>query len=194
MTNLPRFLRFDRVKFNYRTLRSGYATANLPIAKKCQSVVNYLRRLKLKDSNLIHFICTIKDNSRSDFSDHSQLIDHLQNELLTICGSSRRYTFGIWFYSDKASHTNLIAEILQMPQIDCCSNVKIKLIGFATRPIQLPIESISNWLHQNCDGKEEKSNERFLRIYLFNFNSLCTRELVDHLKKVTIVHLFENFG
>ena len=74
-----------------------------------------------------------------------------------------------------------------MPQIDCCSNVKIKLIGFATRPIQLPIESISNWLYRNYDGIEENPKERFLRICPYLSNFICDRELCDHLKKVRIV-------
>ena len=191
LTNLPLFLRYDHVELNYQC--SVYKSIPL-IEKKCKSAVNYLQPLKLNDTNLIHIIGTINGNNRTHFNDHIQLLNHLRNELLPICSSSRGYKFDILLSSDEVSHTNLIAQILQIPQIDCCSNVKIKLIGLAIHPIQLPIESISNWLHQNCDGKEEKSNKRFLRIYFFNFNSLCTRDLVDHLKKVTIVHLFENFG
>ena len=185
MANLPQFLRFDCAKFNYRTPNIGYVTA--PIAKKCQSVINYLQEMKLNDANLINFICGIDKNNPSYFSDHSQLLDHFQNKLLPICGTSRGFKFEIYLFSDGVSYINLIAKILQMPQIECCSNVEIILNGRSLYPMQFPIESISNWLHRNCDGIEEKSKERFLRIFSFSF--LCARELelCDHLKKVIIV-------
>ena len=164
--------------------RSVYEYAP-PIEKKCQSVVNYLQHLKLNNSSLIHFVCIINENNRTHFNDHIQLLGHLQNELLPICGSSCSFKFEIDFYSDEDSHTDLIAQILQLPQIDTCSNVDIKL-RFAMHPIlmQLPIEPISNWLHQNCDGTQEKSKERFLRIC--PSNSFWAQKLCDHLKEVKI--------
>ena len=185
LTNLPQFLRFDQVKFNYRALNAGYAIGNAPIEKKCQSVVNYLQRLKLNDSNLIHIIGAINKNNRRHFINYTQLFDHLRNEFLPICGSSRRYKFEIYCLSDEVSHTNLIAQILQLPQISCCSNVEINFPIVAMQPLQFPIESISNWLNRICNESEEKPKERFLRIFHFNF--LCGRELCDHLKKVTFV-------
>ena len=188
MNDLPQFLRFDRVELSY--ISSVYANA-LPIAKKCQSVVNYLQRLKLNDTTLIHFIGFIHQTNRNNFISHSQLLDHLRNELLPICGSTRGYKFKISCFSDKASHKNLIAEILQMPRIDCCSNVEINLPVFTTH--KLPIESISHWLHRNCDGivEVEKLKEQFLRIY--SVNSPCAQELCEYFKKVTFVQFFENF-
>ena len=182
LTNLPQFLRFDHVELDYQNI---YQT--LSIVEKCQSVVNYLEPLKLSDSNLIHFIGAINKNNRSHFSNHSQLLDHLQNELLPIWGSSRGYKFEIYLFLDEVSHTNLIAQILQLPRIDCCSNVEIKLplSVFTMHPMQFPIETISNWLHRNCNGTEERSKKRFLRIYSSSF--LCARELCNHLKKVTFV-------
>ena len=181
LANLPQFLRFDCVKLCY--LSSLYATT---IEKKCQSAVDCLQRLKLNDSSLIHFNGTISKNNPSHFSDHSQLLDHLQNELLPICGSSRCYKFEIYFHSDQVSCADLFVKILQIPRIDCCSNVEIKFNGFTWGlPINFPIEPISNWLHRSCDGIKEKSKERFLRIYPFSF--LCARELCNHLKKVTIL-------
>ena len=186
MTNLPHFLRFDRVEFDYRIL-IGNSTANEPIAKKCQSVVNYMQRLKLNDSNLIHFIGAIDKNNRSHFNDHFQLIGHLRNELLPICSSSRGYKFEINLFSDKASQTNFIAQILQMPRIDCCTNVEIMFIGLTLDPMQFPIEPISIWLHRNCDGIDEKPKERFLRISSnSNLHIPSIQELCDHLKKVTL--------
>ena len=192
LTNLPQFVRFDRVELDYQITAKALA-----VAKKCQSVVNYLQPLKLNDSNLIYFYGIINQNNRSHFSDYSQLLDNLRNELLPKCGLSRGYKFEICLFSHEVSHTNLIAQILQLPRIDCCSNVEINLPLVAMHPLQFPIEPISNWLHRKGDGTEEKSKGRFLRINFFNHNSLCnhnSRELVDHLKKVTIVHLFENFG
>ena len=191
LTNLPQFLRFDRVYFHYLTISkaisNGYPNDNVPIAKTCQFVVNYLQQLKLNDSNLIHFIVAIEKNNRSYFSDHSQLLDHLRNEFMPICGSSRGYKFEIYLVSDEVSHTNIIAQILQMPRIDCCSNVEINLPIFAILPMQLPIETISIWLHQNCDRIDEKPKERFLRIYSnSNLHIPNVQELCDHLKKVTL--------
>ena len=182
MNDLPQFLRFDRVELSYQS--SVYANA-LPIAKKCQSVVNYLQRLKLNDTTLIHFIGFIHQTNRNNFIGHSQLLDHLRNELLPICGSSRGYKFEI-FTLDEVSCKDLIAPILQIPQIYCCSYVEISIDGRIKYPIQLPIEPISNWLHRNCDGREEKSKELFLRICSSSFNFPCARELCDHLKKVTL--------
>ena len=98
LANLPQFLRFDCVKFNYSSLNNGCAIGNAPIAEKFQSVVNYLQQLKLNDSNLIHIIGAIDKNNLIDFSDNSQLLDHLRNELLPICGSSRRYKFEICYF------------------------------------------------------------------------------------------------
>ena len=190
MTNLPRFLRFDNVELHYESSVYVYA---LPIAKKCESVVNYLRLIKSNDLKLVHFNGTIDKNDRNNFSSYSRLLDHLQNELLPICGSSHHYIFEISFNSGLVTHTNLIANILQMPQIDCCSNVEIKLHGptLYQYQIQIPIEPISNWLHRNCNGIEEKSKERFLRICPFSFNS--ARELCIYLKKVTILLILTNF-
>ena len=191
MTNLPQFLRFERVELHYQSQSSVYKYA-LPIAKKCQSVANYVKRLKLNDTSLIQFNGTIDKNNRNNFGDHSQLIDHLRNELMPICGSSRSYKFEI-FSSDKISHADLIAKILQMPQIDCCSNVEIKLRLPTQLQVQFPVEAISEWLHRNYHGIEEKAKDRFLRIYSSRF--LCARELCNYLKKVTIVllFLFQNF-
>ena len=184
MTNLPQFLRFDRIELYYQS--NGYPS-RLTIVKKCQSVVNYLRLLKLNDSSLIHFNGTINKNNPDNFNSHSQLFGHLRNELLPICGSSRGYKFDL-FTADEVSRTNLIDQILQMPRIECCSNVEIKLnkiYGSIILSLQLPIESISNWLHRNCDGIKEESKERLLRIYSSGFIfSWGIGALCDHLKKV----------
>ena len=186
MNNLPQFLRFVRVVLDYKS--SVYSNV-LPIEKKCQSVVNYLQPLKLNDT-LIHFIGFIHQTNRNNFISHSQLLDHLRNELLPICGSSRGYKFEI-FTLDEVSCKDLIAQILQMPPIVCCSNVEISIHGRINYPIQLPIEPISNWLHRNCEGREEMPKERFLRI--ISSKQVCVQELCDHLKKVTILLTLNNF-
>ena len=166
---MPQFLRFDCAKFNYRTPSNVTA----PIAKKCQSVINYLQEVKLNDANLINFICGIDKNNPSYFSGHSQLLDHFQNKLLPICGSSRGFKFEIYLFSDGVSYINLIAKILQMPQIECCSNVEIILNGRSLYPMQFPIESISNWLHRNCDGIEENQKSGSFE---FSLSAFCALE------------------
>ena len=191
LTNLPLFLRYDHVELKYQC--SVYKSIPL-IEKKCQSAVNYLQPLKLNDTNLIHIIGTINGNNRTHFSDHSQFLDHLRNELLPICGSSRGYKFEIYYFLNGVSSTNIIAQILQLHRIDCCSNVEIKLNVPIMHLMEFPIEPISNWLHQNCNGTNEKSDERFLRICSFNspFSVLCVRELCDTFKKETLV-IFRKF-
>ena len=106
LAHLPQFLRFDCVELDYQN-----TVQTLPIAEKCQSVVNYLKQLKLNDSSLIHFIVAIKKNKRTHFSNHSQFLDHLRNELLPICGSSRAYKFD-FFSRDETARADLIEKIL----------------------------------------------------------------------------------
>ena len=172
LDEIPNFLRFETVNLWYRS-------SGITIAEKCELFVNYLLWLKmaLNDSKLIHLICTVNPNGPNNFKNHFQLLEHVQNELLPICESSRGFKFEIEFYS--SADTNLIESLLQMPPIYCCSNVEIELYEFSKWPIQLPVESISGWLHPKFDGNNGKSKERFLRICSYNFQNAW--EMRDHL-------------
>ena len=182
LAEFPQFLRFRKILLYYRCYE-----------EKCQIFINTLRPLKkaLNDSNLIQFeaICDQNDQTRTHFGNHSQILNHLQKELLPICEFSRGYSFTIWFYSapEMNAGTNVIASLIQMPSIDHdrCLNLEIELGGFTGQIMQLPVEEISNWLTRKCDGIDEnkKANGRFLQIYSsFNFQNV--REMFENLKKV----------
>ena len=192
LLEFPQFLRFDEVEIYYCYC---YATdKHRLIEEKCKTVVHYLQLLKkqLNDSYLtvvcalegpmIYSASWIVQNDGHYFSNHSHLLDHIQNELLPVCGSSFGYKFDIDFHSEKSASTNVIASILQMTQIERCSTLQISL-NKLDRSTKLPVESISNWLHRKRDGTCEKSKRRFLRIYLDSViqNAL---EMCDYLKKV----------
>ena len=190
LSEFPQFLRVDTVCLNY-------CFFVVPISEVCRAFINYLQPLKktLKDSNLIDFFGSINNNRSTHFSDHSKLLDHLQNELLPICDSSRAYEFDILFYSDENAGRDVIASILKQQTILRCSNVAIKL-SLANWPLQLPIEPISNWLHRKCDGINENersafsafTEERFLQIHFDKFQNAT--ELCDYLKTVITITLF----
>ena len=155
----------------------------LSIEEICQLVVIYLRPLKmaLTGSNLMNFIGKINENDPREFSTHLQLLSHIQEELLPIFNSSLRFKFSIRFTSNMNAGTNVISSILRMPPIQHSSNVEIGLYG-STQPIQLPIETISSFLHQKCDKIHKNSKSRDLRIYLPEIQNV--RATCDHFKKV----------
>ena len=182
----PQFIRFDEV-----TLLYGHS--KLPIDEMCQSVVNYLQPLKsaLKDSNIIYFSGVINQGQVFNyFTDHSKLLNHLQEVLMPICNSSRGYNFKILFYTNKNTGSKVAATILQMPAIARCSTLKISLI-LLRDPIQLPVEAISNWLHRRYDGTNENRRELFLRIEVYNIENIG--DLYEHLKKVITIVYIHNF-
>lgn len=187
LAELPQFIRFDDVELSYRYTRK-------PIAEKCELIRNYLRPLKkaLNNSKLISFNGIIKENDQNCFSDHCQLLEHLQNELLPICDSSRGYAFNVTFCSDKNYIRYVFTQILSYQAIDSCSTLEIGLFAIANLPIpiQLPIEDISKWLHRKCNGmnKTEASNDRFFCIRLGNMENI--RELCDHMKEASRLQFF----
>ena len=185
-TELPQFLRVDSVSLLYR------CCYKLPIAKKCQTVVNNLQPFKkaLIDSNVVTFIGQISQIHNS-FTDHLQLLTHVREELMPIFASSRCYNFNIYLLdkdytsaSTVIAGSNVISSIIQMDSIDCCSNIEIKILDrtLIMGPMQLPIDPISNWLTRKRDVISKNSKERFLRISINNFENAL--QLCDHLIKV----------
>ena len=186
LPKFPQFIRFGQVNLLY-------GLAKLPNYEMCQSVVNYLQPLKsaLNDSNMINFtglICQDQDN-QGCFTDHSKLLNHLQEGLMPICNSSRGYNFDIWFCTNKNTGSKVAAAILQMPAIGRCSTLKIILRPIQD-PIQLPVEAISNWLHRRYDGTNENRKQLFLQIGAYNIGNIG--DLYEHLKKVIIIYI-QNF-
>ena len=180
-SELPQFLRFDEVQLCFRSLVTSNTSR---ISNKCQLFLNCLQPLKraLNDTNLIHFDgITIDDAGLYFFTDHSQLLNQLGKNLLPVFGTSRRYKFGIHFWSDKNAVAKVIASMLQMDAIKRCSSLEIKLYGL-TQPIELPTDAISNWLNRESDGINKYSKERCLEIYLGEIQTPL--HLIDHLKAV----------
>ena len=181
---LPEFLRFDKVFLCYN---EWWPKSNL--AQTEDSIVNSLQLLKpaLNDANSIYFACTINRKlHRGGFRRHSQLISHLRHQLMPICDSARAYEFKIDFYSKWAADKNVIAQILQIPQINNCSNVRIDFSyfgdPFSPHQTQLPVEAISNWLHRGKSSHAGSENmgqnrrKRHLQIevnVIQNFTEMC---------------------
>ena len=188
----PRFLRFSEVVLDYFYAPYQYAESNKVIEEKCQSVVNYLQSQKraLNDTTLIHFVCAIDKNDLHNFNNHSQLINHLQTELMPIFGSSRAYKFSISFYSEAKACTELIASILQIDPIKRCSALEIIFPKTDQQVLQVPVEAISNWLHRKHDVINGVTKERLLKICsseIFirrHIQIQNAMEMCDYLKEV----------
>ena len=177
------FLRFDEVELDYNS-------GSHLIANKCKIFASQLQNVpRLSEANSICVWATVNQNirmrrDRGHFLDHSQLLNHLRNELLPICGYCRRYKFLIDLQSDKDAVAKIIRTILRMKQIIDCPNVE-----FGGNYEQLPIEAISNWLHrnQNTDnGGNEFDNqdqqERILEIKACYSSDV--KEMLNRFKKV----------
>ena len=178
----PQFIRFDQVRLLYER-------SKLPIDEMGQSIVNYLQPLKsaLNDSNMIYFSGAINQGQVFNcFTDHSKLLNHVQEGLMPICNSSRGYNFKIWFYTNNNTGSKVAATILQMPAIARCSTLEINL-NYIQEPIRLPVEAISNWLHRRYDGTNENRKELFLRFEVYNIENIG--DLYEHLKKVIIIYI-----
>ena len=187
LAEFPQFLRFDEISL----ARKEREQSEISVEQMSQLFLACLRPLKsiLNDSNL-DLCVTINRNDRTHFGSQSELLDHIRGELLPICDSSRGYQFTVWFmdgWYNREADQNLIASILQAPQVKRSSNVEIYLFNSASP--EWPIEAISNWLHQNHDAIRNLKGlkERFLRISTCNATPELqdTQKLIDHLKKVT---------
>ena len=188
LVTFPLFLRFNEVLLNYGT------ESHLSLLTKCLLFEDCLNSIKpaLKDSNEIRFEANIDQADQNDFREHSSVIIYLRYSLLPICNSSRRYVFSIWFESDRNYTTEVISSILQISQVQNCSNVYFNIW---MEPTRLPVEDISNWLvPKSDDGVEICGNmgERSFRIYSFVVTN--TQEIWDHLKEVNFVYNLSGEG
>ena len=182
LTKFP-FVRFDKVTLCY--------SGRLSIANKCEIFASRLQKTRLKEANSICVWATIDQMIRHhDFCDHTQLLEHLRNQILPICGYRHRYEFNIDLESDKFAVANIITSILEMQQVNECSNVGIRLV-IPNQYEQLPIGTISNWLHRNrnTDNGENKfanqnQRERVLEIEVANISNSNVVEMWNHLRKV----------
>ena len=178
LSAIPQFVRSDRVLLSYN---GGSMTSK----NKCQKIEKYLRPIKtaLKDSNSIRFVARINQDDQSSFNDHSVLLNYFSEKLLQICDTSRRYEFEIHLRSDNNSGANVISSLLQMPPIIRCSNLEITLF-FIEEALQLPVETISDWLNRMIDGRK---TEIFMELSMREIQNVT--ELCDHLSKVRFIFI-----
>lgn len=200
LRNLPSFVRFDTAKLEYRI-------SEIPIEEKCEFFESHLLAIKsaLKAPITIEFHATISQAEPYHFSNHFALLEHLRNRFLPLCDTSYHYQFNIWFTSDKEAIQNVIASILQMPQVNRCPNIEIDIgNGFKSKEQKLPIEAISKWLEVkrpdnfhsipfptwrwgsliDLNQKENSLTVRAGRIEVKEVGNL--QALVEHLKKVSL--------
>ena len=152
------FLRFDVVSLRYRS-------GQQPIAAKCESIKTLLKRFTTAlngavfEGAKLEFNGRIDRNALSDFSDHSMLLAHVGNDLLSICNHCRLYTFRLNFSSELLFEQNapsVISSILEMRPIKDCNNVKFVLIGNYQTSTALPVEAITKWFIPSADGRKGK--------------------------------------
>ena len=167
----PPFLRFYLIKLVMSW--SDYDTENAwdkqSIVEKCQFFEDQMKLIKpeILGRSILVFSGAVDANYASRFSDHSELLKYLSNRILPFCDiKPRGYHFFIDLYSEVGIWSNagrdIISSLLQMPQITCCSNARIRI--FNNDQMKLPIKEISNWLHRKWDGQRKKL--LLLRIYL----------------------------
>ena len=177
---VPRFLRFDHVKMNYRF-------GSQSIVQKCDLFRVHLSEIKatLNDSNLIQFVCQINHEDPSQFRNLPTLLEHIRC-IVSICASSRGYSFVFRPFT----FDNHIAPYLEMPSISrssFCSFVSIAYSSFFPLK-QLYVEAISNWLNRERSAMDQNQRERKLELWLNHcFQSqqhALTQEMCRFLKQV----------
>lgn len=187
------FVRFDDVRLNY------FGGTDL-IPNKCQTFTRQLQKLpRLNETNSICIWATVSEKrQRGYFIDHTQLLKHLRNKLLPICGYRQKFEYHIRLGSDDNPVENIITPILQMQQLIDCSNVAIDVMG--AQPIRHGlslIKTISSWMHRNQntvkDGKEfsNQAQERVLEVEVACISDAAD-PLWNHFKKV-LFRTFEAF-
>ena len=137
---------------------------------------------------------TYYNRNDSLFAEYSHLLEHFQNELLSICESFRGYKLVIEYsmfcyrsYDVPRCDTGLLASILELPQIKRSAQFKIDLCCECDEEqTELPVEQISDWLNQKSDETERNGGDqhkRFLQIRLQRIFNIF--EMWDQLKKVS---------
>lgn len=190
LKDFPRFLRFNEVRLLYLDDCQFPKIPTIPLDVKCRLFADQLKTLKkaLNYANHIYLDVDINSGNTFHFSDHSELIEYLSDEILPICDSARSYEFDVVFEGDSGdenSASDFIDEILQTEGVKRCSNVKF--CCQISPPTHLPIECISNWLQvPYLCGNMRK--ERILDIGIGR-ELQNARQLCDHLKEVLIFEI-----
>ena len=189
VNNLPRFLLLNSILLLY-------VEGDQSIEEKCaffQDSLQQLQPLKalLNDPKLILSVyCCIDRGDPSQFREHSELLDHIRDDLLPMFSSKPNYMFGI--SSDENCARCLISSILQMEPIKRCSTVffwfKLLETGIQNQSqnfIKIPIKTLSEWLHRESDAMEFDGREQRQRhLQILSENISDDQKMYDHLKKV----------
>lgn len=190
LTVIPYYIRFNIVDINY-------CSRLTTIRDKSESIKAILAPIKFALNGSKFEFKTILEIRFNYFTD---LIEHIGNELLTICNNCRSYRFTIYYLpACQSMATNAIATILQFEQIALCSHVFFDLrINEITRTAlecdcKLPVDAIANWLnrrHQNLfdvlklDWHGQVQKRRNLTIEI-NDNIRNFSRILNYLKEVT---------
>ena len=154
-----------------------------PVSRACHIHASRLTSIQsaMDRSSMLSVVCEINRIDRSGFSDSQVFIDYIRGGLMPVCNSYRRFNFIISFFSDKNEGANVIASILQLPQIRNCSTVRISL--HYIEPVQMPVEAISNWLCRMFNPIQRQS-ERHLELFCHSIQNSCAEEIFEFMKKV----------
>ena len=169
----PSFLRFGYIDLDYRPGRQL-------IAAKWRQIKKLLTSELLNGTNL-KFRGRINQTEPSDFANHSQLLDHIGNELLPICNRCQSYEFRINIWFDENDTASTISSILEMQPVNECSHVKFVLYDWKVTPLPFPVEGIENWI-RSSGSSANKQGGKFLRITMPKISN--GPEIYDHFKKV----------
>ena len=144
------FLRFGVVSVYYRL-------GQQPIAAKCESIKKLLLPFtSVLEGAKLEFDGRIDRNGLSDFSDHSMLLAHVANDLLSICNRCCAYEFHLSYLSEQSAPA-VISSILEMAPVRDCNNVKFVVMG-KDQPTALPVEAITKWFIPSSDDRKGKKS------------------------------------
>ena len=146
------FLSFKSLSLCYS---SGAGPHIISIAEKRQLLQMQLKLFKtaLSDLELLIFSAPINQNDQSQFRDHSQLLDHIHEQVLPFCDSAPVYKLLIDFQTGNDGAADFIAQILQLPQINRFHCQEVNFFYANEIFIQFPVDAISNWLNRNFDNE-----------------------------------------
>ena len=134
--------------------------------------------------------CHINQEDQSHFSNHSSLIEHIRH-IVSICDSFHGYSFFFGLQTDSDAAGNVIDLILKMPEVTSSSMVSISQFSLPLPVIQLPIETIANWLNRERHVLDHKKQERNL-LLLCTAQNAHFQELCNFLLQVSFI--FKSFA
>ena len=204
LESLPPFLRFERVDLWFvrseieRKVRVILPSTHHPsieeIEETCEQFNGQLQVLEpsLIGTKLIFWGDVDRWNDCGSFDEHSRIVDYLSHSIVY-----RPRCFP-YIHSENMtalnSETNdfmadIIASILQTPEVDRCSHVEI-MFSRISQQTNLPVKIISDWLNRTpnemkiVDGSGKQNERRILQIDSVKGKLQNLREVFEGLKQV----------